>query len=141
MEVGVVTARERGVVVGVLVMVVVAVEVVHAGVSVDGTGREEGDEEEGDTVDVGVSARLWGRTSELFDLLAVVLHRHCPLEHVRRNGGILRCTDRSWTCRQWRKDVIITYRLDRATIQELCSQLEPDLMSAIRHPTGIPSQV
>ncbi|KAJ1116142.1 hypothetical protein NDU88_004361 [Pleurodeles waltl] len=36
---------------------------------------------------------------------------------------------------------IITYRLDRATIQELCTQLEPDLMSAIRHPTGIPPQV
>ncbi|KAJ1153509.1 hypothetical protein NDU88_006268 [Pleurodeles waltl] len=30
---------------------------------------------------------------------------------------------------------------DRATIQELCTQLEPDLMSAIRHPTGIPPQV
>ncbi|KAJ1182048.1 hypothetical protein NDU88_007244 [Pleurodeles waltl] len=56
---GVVTARERGVVVDVLMMVVVAVEVVYAGVSVDETGREEGDHEEGDTVeavDVGVSA-------------------------------------------------------------------------------------
>ncbi|KAJ1116518.1 hypothetical protein NDU88_004728 [Pleurodeles waltl] len=59
MVVGVVTARERGVVVDVLVMEVGAVYVVHAGVSVDETGREEGDEEEGDTVeavDVGVSA-------------------------------------------------------------------------------------
>ncbi|KAJ1145386.1 hypothetical protein NDU88_011673 [Pleurodeles waltl] len=37
--------------------------------------------------------------------------------------------------------VIVTYRLDRATIQELCAQLEPDLMSAIRHPTGIPPLV
>ncbi|KAJ1211166.1 hypothetical protein NDU88_006527 [Pleurodeles waltl] len=58
MAVGVVSARERGVVVGVLVRDVVAVVVVHAGVSVDETGREEGDEEEGDTVeavDVGVS--------------------------------------------------------------------------------------
>ncbi|KAJ1198155.1 hypothetical protein NDU88_001999 [Pleurodeles waltl] len=58
MVVGVVTARERGVVVGVVVRDVVAVVVVHAGVSVDETGREEGDEEEGDTVeavDVGVS--------------------------------------------------------------------------------------
>ncbi|KAJ1150292.1 hypothetical protein NDU88_003087 [Pleurodeles waltl] len=36
------------------------------------------------------------------------------------------------------RHVIITYRLDRATIQELCTQLEPDL---IRHPTGIPPQV
>ncbi|KAJ1116160.1 hypothetical protein NDU88_004379 [Pleurodeles waltl] len=39
------------------------------------------------------------------------------------------------------RHVIITYRLDRPTIQELCAQLEPDLMSAIRHPTGIPPQV
>ncbi|KAJ1080605.1 hypothetical protein NDU88_000799 [Pleurodeles waltl] len=54
MVVGVVTARERGV----LVRDVVAVKVVHAGVGVDETGREEGDDEEGDTVeavDVGVS--------------------------------------------------------------------------------------
>ncbi|KAJ1110599.1 hypothetical protein NDU88_007949, partial [Pleurodeles waltl] len=36
------------------------------------------------------------------------------------------------------RHVIVTYRLDRATIHELCAQLEPDLMSAIRHPTGIP---
>ncbi|KAJ1188701.1 hypothetical protein NDU88_005458 [Pleurodeles waltl] len=39
------------------------------------------------------------------------------------------------------RHLIITYRLDRATIQELCTQLEPDLMSAIRHPKGIPPQV
>ncbi|KAJ1096909.1 hypothetical protein NDU88_002039 [Pleurodeles waltl] len=39
------------------------------------------------------------------------------------------------------RHLIITYRFDRATIQELCTQLEPDLMSAIRHPTGIPPQV
>ncbi|KAJ1118693.1 hypothetical protein NDU88_006881 [Pleurodeles waltl] len=37
------------------------------------------------------------------------------------------------------RHVIVTYRLDRATIQELCAQLEPDLMSAIRHPTGYPN--
>ncbi|KAJ1139057.1 hypothetical protein NDU88_005434 [Pleurodeles waltl] len=58
MVVGVVTARERGVLVGVLVRDVVAVKVVHAGVSVDVTGREEGDDDEGDTVeavDAGVS--------------------------------------------------------------------------------------
>ncbi|KAJ1207385.1 hypothetical protein NDU88_002776 [Pleurodeles waltl] len=36
------------------------------------------------------------------------------------------------------RHIIITYRLDRATILELCAQLEPDLISAIRHPTGIP---
>ncbi|KAJ1106781.1 hypothetical protein NDU88_004179 [Pleurodeles waltl] len=34
------------------------------------------------------------------------------------------------------RHVIVTYRLDCATIHELCAQLEPDLMSAIRHPTG-----
>ncbi|KAJ1161885.1 hypothetical protein NDU88_002365 [Pleurodeles waltl] len=36
------------------------------------------------------------------------------------------------------RHVIITYRLDCATILELCAQLEPDLMSAIRHPTWNP---
>ncbi|KAJ1175958.1 hypothetical protein NDU88_001243 [Pleurodeles waltl] len=36
------------------------------------------------------------------------------------------------------RDIILTYRLDRDTIQELSAQLEPDLMSAIRHPTDIP---
>ncbi|KAJ1180048.1 hypothetical protein NDU88_005272 [Pleurodeles waltl] len=35
------------------------------------------------------------------------------------------------------RHLIVTYRFDRATIQKLCSQLEPDLMSPIRHPTGI----
>ncbi|KAJ1203208.1 hypothetical protein NDU88_007001 [Pleurodeles waltl] len=39
------------------------------------------------------------------------------------------------------RHVIVTYRLDRATIQELGAQLEPDLMSAIRHPTEIPPLV
>ncbi|KAJ1216079.1 hypothetical protein NDU88_003685 [Pleurodeles waltl] len=39
------------------------------------------------------------------------------------------------------RHVIVTYRLDRATIHELCAQLEPDLMSVIRHPTGIPPLV
>ncbi|KAJ1217185.1 hypothetical protein NDU88_004780 [Pleurodeles waltl] len=39
------------------------------------------------------------------------------------------------------RHILVTYRLDRATIQELCAQLEPDLMSAIRHPTGIPPLV
>ncbi|KAJ1155099.1 hypothetical protein NDU88_007835 [Pleurodeles waltl] len=34
------------------------------------------------------------------------------------------------------RHIIITYRLDQATIQELCAQSEPDLMSAIRQPTG-----
>ncbi|KAJ1171755.1 hypothetical protein NDU88_003613 [Pleurodeles waltl] len=39
------------------------------------------------------------------------------------------------------RHILVTYRLDRATIQELCAQLEPDLMSAIHHPTGIPTLV
>ncbi|KAJ1199562.1 hypothetical protein NDU88_003396 [Pleurodeles waltl] len=39
------------------------------------------------------------------------------------------------------RHIIITSRLDRATILELCAQLEPDLISAIRHPTGIPPLV
>ncbi|KAJ1134284.1 hypothetical protein NDU88_000737 [Pleurodeles waltl] len=39
------------------------------------------------------------------------------------------------------RHVILTYRLDRATIHELCAQLEPDLMSPIRQPTGIPPLV
>ncbi|KAJ1096925.1 hypothetical protein NDU88_002055 [Pleurodeles waltl] len=59
MVVGVVTARVRSVLVGVLVMDVVAEDVVHASVSGDVTGREEGDEEERDTVEavaVGMSA-------------------------------------------------------------------------------------
>ncbi|KAJ1197532.1 hypothetical protein NDU88_001389 [Pleurodeles waltl] len=126
MVVGVVTARERGVVVGVLERDVVAVEVVHAGVSGDETGREEGDEEEGDIV-------------EAVDV--VVLHRHRPLGHVRRwrHPPVYRPLVDLSTMEE--RPLIITYRLDCATIQELCTQLEPDLMSAIRHPTGIPPQV
>ncbi|KAJ1088922.1 hypothetical protein NDU88_002076 [Pleurodeles waltl] len=40
-----------------------------------------------------------------------------------------------------KRHVIVTYRLDRATILEMCAQLEPDLMSAIRHPTALRRQV
>ncbi|KAJ1178284.1 hypothetical protein NDU88_003531 [Pleurodeles waltl] len=36
------------------------------------------------------------------------------------------------------KHIILTCRRDRATITELCAQSEPDLISAIPHPTGIP---
>ncbi|KAJ1136558.1 hypothetical protein NDU88_002973 [Pleurodeles waltl] len=39
------------------------------------------------------------------------------------------------------RHIILTYWLDRATIHELCAQLEPDLMSPIRQPTGIPPLV
>ncbi|KAJ1134838.1 hypothetical protein NDU88_001284 [Pleurodeles waltl] len=39
------------------------------------------------------------------------------------------------------RHIILRYRLDRATIHELCAQLEPALMSPIRQPTGIPPLV
>ncbi|KAJ1210565.1 hypothetical protein NDU88_005927 [Pleurodeles waltl] len=123
MVVGVVSARERGVAVGVLVMEVVAGDVVHAGVSGDETGRDEGDEEEGDTVE------------------AVDVAMHRPVGHVRRwrHPPVYRPLVDLSTILE--RHVIITYRLDRATILELYAQLEPDLMSAIRHPTGIAPQV
>ncbi|KAJ1143907.1 hypothetical protein NDU88_010209 [Pleurodeles waltl] len=35
------------------------------------------------------------------------------------------------------RHILVTYRIDRSTIRELCAQLEPNLMPAIRHPTGI----
>ncbi|KAJ1081477.1 hypothetical protein NDU88_001659 [Pleurodeles waltl] len=54
-------------------MEVVADDVVHAGVSGDETGREEGDEEEGDTVEA-VAVVL------VDSLLAVLLHKARPLE-------------------------------------------------------------
>ncbi|KAJ1082860.1 hypothetical protein NDU88_003024 [Pleurodeles waltl] len=60
MAVEVVSAGEQLVVLGLLVRFMVHVDVVHAGVCVDETGREEGEEEEGDTVeavDVAVSVR------------------------------------------------------------------------------------
>ncbi|KAJ1145558.1 hypothetical protein NDU88_011844 [Pleurodeles waltl] len=71
----------------------------------------------------------------------VPLYRHCPLEHVRRwrHPPVYRPLVDLSTMEE--RHLIITYRLYRATIQELCTQLEPDLMSAIRHPTGIPPQV
>ncbi|KAJ1108234.1 hypothetical protein NDU88_005616 [Pleurodeles waltl] len=62
MVVGVVTANERCVVMGILVMEVVDEDVLHAGVSGNNTGREVDEEEEGDTmeaVDIGVSAWVW----------------------------------------------------------------------------------
>ncbi|KAJ1198709.1 hypothetical protein NDU88_002548 [Pleurodeles waltl] len=62
MDVGVVTASEECVVMGVLVKEVVDEDVVHGGVNEDATGREMDEEEEGDTVeavDVGMSAWGW----------------------------------------------------------------------------------
>ncbi|KAJ1202706.1 hypothetical protein NDU88_006503 [Pleurodeles waltl] len=90
----------------------------------------------------GVLCKLWVRTSELFDsVLAVVLHRHRPLGHVRRwrHPPVYRPLVDLLIMEE--RHVIITFMLDRATIQELCTQLEPDLMFAICHPTGIPPQV
>ncbi|KAJ1126889.1 hypothetical protein NDU88_005295 [Pleurodeles waltl] len=91
---------------------------------------------------IGVLCKLWVRTSELFDsVVAVVLHRHRPLGHVRRwrHSPVYQLLVDLSTMEE--RHLIIPYRFDRATIQELCTQLEPDLMSAIRHPTGIPPQV
>ncbi|KAJ1124660.1 hypothetical protein NDU88_003109 [Pleurodeles waltl] len=68
-----------------------------------------------------------------------VLHRQ--LGHVRRwrNTPVYRPLVDLLTMEE--RHVIVTYRFDRATIQELCTQLEPDMMSPIRHPTGIPPDV
>ncbi|KAJ1082529.1 hypothetical protein NDU88_002694 [Pleurodeles waltl] len=114
---------------GVLVMDVLAEDVVHAGVSGDVTGREEGDEEEGDTVEA-VDVVL------VDPLLAVLLHRARPLGQVRRwrPPPVYRPLVDLSTMED--RHVIVTYILDRATIHELCAQLEPDLMSAISQEDG-----
>ncbi|KAJ1208321.1 hypothetical protein NDU88_003707 [Pleurodeles waltl] len=119
---------------GVLVMDIVDEDVVHEGVSGDVTGREEGDEEEGDTVEA-VAVVL------VDPLLAVLLHRACPLGQVRRwrHPRVYRLLVDLSTMEE--RHVITTYRLDRATILELCAQMDADLMSAICHPTGIPPLV
>ncbi|KAJ1190558.1 hypothetical protein NDU88_007296 [Pleurodeles waltl] len=66
---------------------------------------------------------------------------HRQLGHVRRwrNPPVYRPLVDLLTMEK--RHLIITYRFDRATIQELCTHLEPDLMSPIRHPTGIPPDV
>ncbi|KAJ1210917.1 hypothetical protein NDU88_006279 [Pleurodeles waltl] len=66
---------------------------------------------------------------------------HRQLGHMRRwrNPPVYRPLVDLLTMEE--RHVIVTYRFDRATIQELCTQLEPDLMSPIRHPTGIPPDV
>ncbi|KAJ1125600.1 hypothetical protein NDU88_004025 [Pleurodeles waltl] len=90
------------------------------------------------------------------------LRRRCPVQRcLRRRCPVQRCLRRRHRplghARRWRnlpvyrplvdlstmeeRHVILTYRLDRATIRELCAQLEPDLMSPIRQPTGIPPLV
>ncbi|KAJ1092075.1 hypothetical protein NDU88_005189 [Pleurodeles waltl] len=72
-------------------------------------------------------------------LLGPIGHR--PQWHVRRWRHLLVYRPLVDLSTMEERHVIITYRLDRATILELCAQLEPDLMSAIRHPTGIPPKV
>ncbi|KAJ1215206.1 hypothetical protein NDU88_002815 [Pleurodeles waltl] len=74
-------------------------------------------------------------------VLAVLVHRARPLGQGRRwrHPPAYRPLVDLSTMED--RHIIITYRLDRATIQELCAQLEPDLISAIRHPTGIPPLV
>ncbi|KAJ1215658.1 hypothetical protein NDU88_003266 [Pleurodeles waltl] len=115
---------------GVLVMEVVDDVVVHTSV----TGMKEGDVDEGDTVEALAVV--------LADpLIAVLIHRAHPLGQVRRwrHPPVYRPLVDLSTMEE--RHVIVTYRLDRATNHELCAQLEPDLMSAIRHPTGIPPLV
>ncbi|KAJ1178720.1 hypothetical protein NDU88_003962 [Pleurodeles waltl] len=78
------------------------------------------------------------------------LTSHCPTSQVRQHRplGLAR---RRTNPRVYRplvdlstmeeRHIILRYRLDRATIHELCAQLEPALMSPIRQPTGIPPLV
>ncbi|KAJ1172683.1 hypothetical protein NDU88_004527 [Pleurodeles waltl] len=72
-------------------------------------------------------------------LLGPIGHRQ--LRHLRRwrNPSLYRPLVDLLTMEE--RHLIITYRFDRATMQELCTQLEPDLISPIRHPTGIPPEV
>ncbi|KAJ1202017.1 hypothetical protein NDU88_005821 [Pleurodeles waltl] len=99
------------------------------------------------TVTAGIHRHWLLATATVYNPSAVTSHpivplyRHRPLGHLgrRRHPPVYRPLVDLSTMEE--RHVIITYRLDRATIQELCTQLEPDLMSAIRHPTGIPPQV
>ncbi|KAJ1199895.1 hypothetical protein NDU88_003727 [Pleurodeles waltl] len=74
-------------------------------------------------------------------VLAVLIHRARLLGQVRRWQHPLVYRPLVDLSTMEERHVILTYTLDRATIQELCAQLEPDLMSAICHPTGIPPLV
>ncbi|KAJ1160698.1 hypothetical protein NDU88_001191 [Pleurodeles waltl] len=71
----------------------------------------------------------------------ITLSQHRQLGHMRRwrNPPVYRPLVERLTMEE--RHLIATYRFDRATIQELCTQLEPDLMSPIRHPTVIPPDV
>ncbi|KAJ1214473.1 hypothetical protein NDU88_002091 [Pleurodeles waltl] len=74
-------------------------------------------------------------------LLAVLVRRARTLGQVRRWQHPLVYRPLVDLSTMEERHVIVTYRLDRATILELCAQLDQDLMSAIRHPTGIPPLV
>ncbi|KAJ1136417.1 hypothetical protein NDU88_002834 [Pleurodeles waltl] len=86
-----------------------------------------------------VAVRIINAGAPVHWLLGPIGHRQ--LGHMRRwrNPPVYRPLVDLLTMEE--RHVIVTYRFDRATIQELCTQLEPDLMSPIRHPTGIPPDV
>ncbi|KAJ1186814.1 hypothetical protein NDU88_003594 [Pleurodeles waltl] len=71
----------------------------------------------------------------------VTLHRHCPLGLARRRRNVPVYRPLVDLSTMEERHVILTYRFNSATLQELCAQLEPDLMSPIRQPTGIPPLV
>ncbi|KAJ1088039.1 hypothetical protein NDU88_001198 [Pleurodeles waltl] len=119
MVVGVVSAREQCLVMGVLVMEVVADDVVHASVSGDETGREEEDVEEGDTVeavDVGMyDACRWLTLCSLFSSIG----------HVR------------WAGDEMAASSSVRPLVDLLTMEE-SAQLEPDLIAAVCTASGLP---
>ncbi|KAJ1214872.1 hypothetical protein NDU88_002483 [Pleurodeles waltl] len=85
------------------------------------------------------AVRIITASAPVYWLLGPIGHRQ--LGHIgrRRNPPVYRPLVDLLTMEE--RHVIVTYRFDRATIQELCTQLEPDLMSPICHPTGIPPDV
>ncbi|KAJ1186461.1 hypothetical protein NDU88_003242 [Pleurodeles waltl] len=82
--------------------------------------------------------RLPRRCTMLAQIPHTRLSQHRQLGHLRRwrNPPVYRPLVDLLTMEE--RHLIITYRFDHATIQELCTQLAPDLISPIRHPTGIP---
>ncbi|KAJ1088709.1 hypothetical protein NDU88_001865 [Pleurodeles waltl] len=70
-------------------------------------------------------------------LLTIRLHRPQPLRQMMRWQHLPAYRPLVDLSTMEDRPIIITYRIDCATIQELCAQLEPDLMSDIRQPTGI----
>ncbi|KAJ1155432.1 hypothetical protein NDU88_008162, partial [Pleurodeles waltl] len=62
-----------------------------------------------------------------------------PLWRMKRQAPVYRPLMDLATLEDWH--IILTYRLDGATITELCAQLEPNLIPAIRCTTAIPPVV